>query len=100
MGSRYLYCYRGGSLKGRAMADPMRASEDRSGLLVTCTGNPCQSTGTCSPVSTGDLPVLPVQVTNSPDRSSEVLIKPISGGERGASMSNQFLICILGGMIS
>ena len=52
----------------------MRASEDRSGPLVTCTGNPCQSTGTSSPVSTGDLPVLPVQVTNGPDRSSEALI--------------------------
>ena len=52
----------------------MRTSEDRSGPLVTCTGNPCQSTGTSSPVSTGDLPVLPVQVTNGPDRSSEVLI--------------------------
>ena len=50
----------------------MRTSEDRSGPLVTCTGNPCQSTGTSSPVSTGDLPVLPVQVTNVPDRSSEV----------------------------
>ena len=47
-----------------------RTSEDRSGPLVTCTGNLCQSTGTSSPVSTGDLPVLPVQVTNGPDRSS------------------------------
>ena len=55
----------------------MRTSEDRSGPLVTCTGNPCQSTGTSSPVSTGDLPVLPVQVTNCPDRSSEVLIEII-----------------------
>ena len=51
----------------------MRASEDRSGPLVTCTGNPCQSTGTSSPVSTGDQHVLPVQVTNGPDWSSEVL---------------------------
>ena len=52
----------------------MRTSEDRSGPLVTCTGNTCRS-----PVLTGELvPVdwhgLPVQVTNSPDRSSEVLI--------------------------
>ena len=52
----------------------MRTSEDRSGPLVTCTGN----TGR-SPVLTGELvPVdwhgLPVQVTNGPDRSSEVLI--------------------------
>ena len=53
----------------------MRTSEDRSGPLVTCTGNPCQSTGTSSPVSTGDLPVLPVQVTNGPDRSSLPLIR-------------------------
>ena len=45
----------------------MRTSEDRSGSL----GNPCQSTGTSSLVSTGDLPV---QVTNGPDLSSEVLI--------------------------
>ena len=43
---------------------PLRNPEDRSRPLVTCTGNPCQSTGTSSPVSTGDLPVLPVQVTN------------------------------------
>ena len=56
----------------------MRTSEDRSGPLVTCTGSPCQSTGTSSPVSTGDLPVLPVQVANGPDRSSEVLIQPVS----------------------
>ena len=55
-------------------SDAMRTSEDRAGPLVTCTGNPCQSTGTSSPVSTGDLPVLPAQVTNGPDRSSEVLI--------------------------
>ena len=53
----------------------MRTSEDRSGLLVTCTGN----TGR-SPVLTGELvPVdwhgLPVQVTIGPDRSSEVLIR-------------------------
>ena len=53
----------------------MRTSEDWSGPLVTCTGN----TGR-SPVLTGELvPVdwhgLPVQVTNSPNRSSEVLIK-------------------------
>ena len=52
----------------------MRISEDRSGPLVTCTVN----TGR-SPVLTGELvPVdwhrLPVQVTNGPDRSSEVLI--------------------------
>ena len=52
----------------------MRISEDWSGPLVTCTGN----TGR-SPVLTGELvPVdwhrLPVQVTNGPDRSSEVLI--------------------------
>ena len=52
----------------------MRTSEDRSGPLVTCTGN----TGRL-PVLTGELvPVdwygLPVQVTNGPDRSSEVLI--------------------------
>ena len=33
----------------------MRTSEDRSGPLVTCTGNPCQSTGTSSPVSIVDL---------------------------------------------
>ena len=52
----------------------MRNQEDRSGTLVTCTGNPCQSTGTSSPVSTGDLPVLPVQVTNSLDQSSGFLI--------------------------
>ena len=52
----------------------MRTSEDRSGPLVTCTGNPCQSTGTSSPVSTGHLPALSMQVTNGPDRSSEVLI--------------------------
>ena len=47
----------------------MRTSEDRSGPLITCTGN----TGR-SPVLTGELvPVdwhgLPVQVTNGPDRS-------------------------------
>ena len=47
---------------------------DWSGPLVTCTGN----TGR-SPVLTGELvPVdwhgLPLQVTNGPDRSSEVLI--------------------------
>ena len=64
---------------------PMRASEDQSRPLVTCTGSPCQSTGTGSPVSTGDLPVLPVQVTNGPDRSSESLIdrqhmKPLFSG--------------------
>ena len=52
----------------------MRTSEDRSGPLVTCIDN----TGR-SPVLTGELvPVdwhgLPVQVTNGPDRSSEVLI--------------------------
>ena len=52
----------------------MRTSEDQSGPLVTCTGNPCLSTGTSSPVSTGDLPGLSMQVTNGPDRSSEVLI--------------------------
>ena len=57
----------------------MRTSEDRSGPLVTCTGNPCQSTGTNSPVSTGDLPVLPMQVTNGPDWSSEVLIGTCQG---------------------
>ena len=57
------------------LAGTMRTSEDRSGPLVTCTGNPCQSTGTSSPVSTGDLPVLLVHVTNGPDRSSEVLIE-------------------------
>ena len=58
----------------------MRTSEDRSGPLATCTCtcNPCQSTGTSSPVSTGDLPGLPVQVTNGPDRSSEVLIVPLT----------------------
>ena len=60
----------------------MRTSEDRSGPLVTCTGNPCQSTGTSSPVSTGDLPVLPVQVTNGPDRSSEVLITGRGGATK------------------
>ena len=54
----------------------MRNPEDRSGPLVTCTGNPYQSAGTSSPVSTGDLPVLPVQVTNGPDRSSGFLIDP------------------------
>ena len=53
----------------------MRTSEDRSGPLVTYTGNPCQSTGTSSPVSTGDLPGLSMQVTHGPDRSSEVLIE-------------------------
>ena len=52
----------------------MRTSEDRSGPLVTCIDN----TGR-SPMLTGELvPVdwhgLPVQVTNGPDRSSEVLI--------------------------
>ena len=51
----------------------MRWSEDRSGPLVTCTGN----TGR-SPVLTGELvPVdwhgLPVQVTNGPDQSSDRL---------------------------
>ena len=51
----------------------MRTSEDRSGPLVTCIDNPGRS-----PVLTGELvPVdwhgLPVQVTNGPDRSSEVL---------------------------
>ena len=56
------------------MDTPMRTLEDRSGPLATCTGN----TGR-SPVLTGELvPVdwhgLPVQVTNGPDRSSEVLI--------------------------
>ena len=55
----------------------MRASEDRSGPFVTCPGNPCQSTGTSSRVSTGDLPVLPVQVTNVPDRSSGFLISSV-----------------------
>ena len=55
----------------------MRTSEDRSGPLVTCTGNPCQSTDTSSLVSTGDLPGLSMQVTNGPDRSSEVLIGEI-----------------------
>ena len=48
VGGRSLYCDRGGSLKGRAMADP---------------------------------------------------IKPISGGERGDSLTDQSLICILGGII-
>ena len=53
----------------------MRTSENRSGSLVTCFDN----TGR-SPVLTGELvPVdwhgLPVQVTNGPDRSSEVLIE-------------------------
>ena len=52
----------------------MRTSEDWSGPLATCTGN----TGR-SPLLTRELvPVdwhgLPVQVTNGPDRSSEVLI--------------------------
>ena len=52
----------------------MRTLEDRSGPLVTCIDNPGRS-----PVLTGELvPVdrhgLPVQVTNGPDRSSEVLI--------------------------
>ena len=52
----------------------MRTSEDRSGPLVTCIDN----TGR-SPVLTGELvPVdwhgLPVQITNGPDQSSEVLI--------------------------
>ena len=52
----------------------MRTSEDWSGPLVTCIDN----TGR-SPVLTGELvPVdwhgLPVQVTNGPDRSSEVFI--------------------------
>ena len=59
----------------------MRTSEDRSGPLVTCTGNPCQSTGTSSPVSTGDLPVLAMQVTHGPDQSSEVLI--VNGDKYG-----------------
>ena len=52
----------------------MKNSEDWSRPLVTCTGNPCQSTGTSSPVSTGNLPVLPVKVTNCPDRSFGFLI--------------------------
>ena len=52
----------------------MRNPEDRSGPLVTCTGN----TGR-SPVLTGELvPVdwhgLPVQVTKGPVRSSDCLI--------------------------
>ena len=64
----------------RIRHDSMRASEDRSGPLVTCKGIPCQSTGTSSPVSTGDLHVLPVQVTNSLDRSSEALIVPFVKG--------------------
>ena len=53
----------------------IRDSKDWSRPLVTCTGNPCQSTGTSSPVSTGDLPVLPLQVTNGPGGSSGFLIE-------------------------
>ena len=56
---------------------PMRRSEDRAGPLVTCTGNPYKSTDTSSQVSTGDLPGLPVQVINDPDRSSGFLIASI-----------------------
>ena len=67
----------------------MRTSEDRSGLLVTCIDN----TGR-SPVLTGELvPVdwhgLPVQVTNGPDRSSEVLIEVDSVGLRLGSVPEE-----------
>ena len=68
----------------------MRTSEDRSGPLVTCKGNPCQSTGSSSPVSTGNLPVLPLQVTNDPDQSFEVLI-----GYRGICLYNSGLFWTL-----
>ena len=50
----------------QANSGTVRNSEDQSGPLVNC-----QSTGTSFPVSAGDLPVLSMQVTNSPDRSSE-----------------------------
>ena len=61
----------------------MRTSEDRSGPLVTCIDN----TGR-SPVLTGELvPVdwhgLPVQITNGPDQSSEVLIGAAKIGNKG-----------------
>ena len=56
-------------MKERGPQDLMRASEDWSGPFVTCTGNPCQSTGTSSPVSTGHLPVLRGEPTESIDGS-------------------------------
>ena len=65
----------------------MRWSEDRTWHLVTFTGNPCQSTGTSSPVSTGDLPVLPVQVINGPDWFSEFLIQVGSGPALGSGLT-------------
>ena len=72
----------------------MRTSEDRSGPLVTCTGN----TGR-SPVLTGELvPVdwhgLPVQVTNGPDPHYNSLldcsIGRVSGGFRVGRVSLPF----------
>ena len=55
----------------------MRTSENRSGPLSTCTGNPCQCTGTSSPVSTGDLPALSMQVLNRPLTSSLLYVNQI-----------------------
>ena len=49
---------------GDSQTAPTVQTEERSGPLVTCACNPCKSTGSTSSVSTGDLPVLPVQVTN------------------------------------
>ena len=60
------------------LSDTMRNPEDRSGPLVTCTGN----TGR-SPVLIGELALvdwhgLPVQETNGPDWSSGFLIPSLT----------------------
>ena len=52
----------------------LRISKELSGPLSTYTGNPCQSTGTSTPVSTGDLPVLSMLVLNGRPTSSILLV--------------------------
>ena len=59
----------------------LKSPGDESGPLISCTCNPCQSTGTSSLVSTGD-PVLSMQVINGLDRSSGFLIILVGSLER------------------
>ena len=53
----------------------MRTSEDRSGPLVTCIDTTGRSPVLCGELVPVDWHGLPVQVTNRPDRSSEVFIE-------------------------
>ena len=59
----------------------LKSPGDQSRPLISCTCNPCQSTGTSSLVSTGD-PVLSMQVINGLDWSSGFLIILVGSLER------------------